>query len=114
MPGFAPRRGVWHHQLRCAGGGKVQHRGRSGIAQSVEPVRNGIEARVSAPEGRPSLARGVSPWSNAPAGRPAPTGRQSLSPRWGFDLWGRLFQGLTPLANNCRPVGAMEYVTWDP
>ncbi len=51
------------------------------------------ERMVSAPEGRPSLARGVNPWDLA-----APPGLGASS--------GVGFQGLTPLANNGRPSGA--------
>jgi hypothetical protein len=36
----------------------------------------------------------------------APTGRKSLSPRWGFHGLTRVYQGLTPLAINDRRVAA--------
>src|SRR5438477_11978146 len=65
---------------------------------------------VLAPEGRPSLARGASPWNQDHNSAEAPEGRQnsraaSVALR-GWVLSGRWSQGLAPLANDSRPSGA--------
>src|SRR5262245_14493019 len=62
---------------------------------------------VSAPQGRPLLARGVNPWIRASL-RPRPAGAAVTIAPPGLALLRRLSQGLTPLANNGRPSGA-EY-----
>jgi hypothetical protein len=59
-----------------------------------------------APEGRRSLARGVSPWIPAPIKQPAPEGRQHCRPSGANTQMGTPLQGLTPLANDRRLSGA--------
>ena len=34
---------------------------------------------------------------------------ESLSPRWGFRLFGSLLPGLTPWAIDCRPFGTKDF-----
>ncbi|MCH9021885.1 MAG: hypothetical protein IID32_03895 [Planctomycetes bacterium] len=62
------------------------------------------------PEGRRSVARGVSPWTAAPSNNKAPEGRQtasgSLSPLWGLAARSLASQGLAPLATNPGSSGA--------
>ena len=60
---------------------------------------------VSAPEGRQSVARGVSPWNPAPPEAQPRRGESDYRPS-GANSIASGSQGLTPLATDCRPSGA--------
>src|SRR5206468_2552163 len=64
----------------------------------------GVRRSVSAPEGRPWVARGASPWEPWPRKGSAPEGRQTVAPPGLWLLAGN--QGLAPLATHGRPSGA--------
>ena len=81
------------------------------LGQTWERQRR--SASILAAERRKKLARGVSPWKTALIDFKAPEGRHPhaasvLSPLRGCDGIGPCYQGLTPLATDCRPFGTEE------
>src|SRR6516162_3676515 len=81
-------------------------------ANSISAIRP--KQSVAAPTGRPSIARGVNPWwpehiSASPNGATENALAATAAPLGLFPFWRPVFQGLTPLAIDGRPVGAAEH-----
>src|SRR5262245_51083719 len=83
--------------------GKGARRSRARGSKAI--VAGRCPDRYSAPEGRPLLARGVSPWERRRRSA-SPGGAIVTAAPAGRGLREALIQGLTPLANNGRPCGA--------
>src|SRR5439155_18359233 len=100
-----------HACARPAVRGRRFYKNQGLFVQRASPllVVGPFDLLASAPEGRHSIARGVSPWVHAAEKglEPRRGERSDLSPlRGSTNLHANPLQGLTPLAIECRPSGA--------